>query len=127
VVANHHVDGAGLLERSRHGGSVPHVGRVDADANDIVAARVVLDELARATAVEGKETDRVATAARATEDRCLLSTLNGPWAMLLGRNDVRRRWSAWAQRWCVRWQGTAGMERLPDAVVRVDCRGSGSR
>jgi len=121
VVANHHVDGAGLLERSRHGGSVPHVGRVDADANDIVAARVALDELARATAVEGKETDRVATAARATEDRCLLSTLNGPWAMLLGR------WSAWAQRWSVRWQGTAGMERLPDAVVRVDCRGSGSR
>jgi len=96
VVADHHVDGAGLLERSRHGGSVPHVGRVDADANEIVAARVALDELARATAVEGKETDRVATAARATEDRCLLSTLNRPWAMLLGPNDVRRRWSAWA-------------------------------
>jgi hypothetical protein len=92
VVADQHVDGAGLLERSRHGGSVPHVGRVDADANAVVAARVALDVLARAAAVEGKEKDRVVTAA----DRgptALLFTLNGPccWARTRAANTKRSR------------------------------------
>jgi hypothetical protein len=44
VVADEYVDGAGLLERARHGAGVPHVGRVDAD---VVPARVALDGGAR--------------------------------------------------------------------------------
>jgi hypothetical protein len=38
LVADQHIDGAGLLELSRHGGNILHVGRMDADVDVVVVA-----------------------------------------------------------------------------------------
>jgi hypothetical protein len=38
LVADQHIDGAGLLELSCHGGNVLHIGRMDADADTVVMA-----------------------------------------------------------------------------------------
>jgi hypothetical protein len=66
--------------------------------------------LARATAADRSQDNR----------RCCFLGLTG---RVVG---PERRAEEVELSWSVRWQGTAGIEQLSDAVARVDCRpGSG--